>query len=57
MAERFSDPLFEKVGEMSIAGYCMWMEFFEMEYKQLPEQEPNTNKLVEYFEAKGGHML
>ena len=57
MAERFSDPLFEKVGNLSIAGYCMWMEYFDMESSQEPETETQTNKLVEYFAAKGGHML
>ena len=57
MAERFSDPLFEKVGKLSIVGYCMWMEYFDMESAPETELEMQTNKLVEYFAAKGGYML
>ena len=57
MAERFSDPLFEKVGELSIMGWIAWMEYFEMESSQEPKTESETNKLVEYFASKGGHML
>jgi hypothetical protein len=57
MAERFSDPLFEKVGELSIVGWIAWMEYFEMESVPETENETQTNKLVEYFASKGGHML
>lgn len=55
MAERFSDPLFEKVGNLSIKGYCMWMEYFGMETK--PEPQSQTNELIKYFESKGGHVF
>lgn len=57
MAERFSDPLFEKVGKMSVEGWVMWMEYFDMESSQEHEQETQINKLVEHFASKGGHML
>lgn len=57
MAERFSDPLFEKVGELSIMGWVAWMEYFSMESAPEPVNETQANKLVEYFTAKGGHML
>lgn len=57
MAERFSDPLFEKVGELSIMGWIAWLEYFEMESVPETENETQTNKLVEYFASKGGHML
>jgi hypothetical protein len=57
MAERFSDPLFERVGKLSVMGWVTWMEYFEMETSQDGTQEMQTNKLVEYFAGKGGHML
>lgn len=55
MAERFSDPLFEKVGELSIAGWVMWLEYFEMD--STPEPQTQTNELIEYFESRGGHVF
>jgi len=55
MAARFSDPLFEKVSRLSIAGYCMWMEYFDMEY--VPEPQSTTNALVDYFESKGAQVF
>lgn len=59
MAERFSDPLFEKVGELSIIGYCIWMEYFEMEEKSSPNTQPEQqrNELIKYFEGRGGHVF
>jgi len=55
MAARFSDPLFEKVSRLSIAGYCMWMEYFDME--DAPEPQSTTNALVDYFESKGAQVF
>lgn len=57
MAERFSDPLFEKVGELSMMGWVAWMEYFGMESAPETENETHADKLVEYFTSKGGHML
>lgn len=60
MAERFSDPLFEKVGNLSIKGWIAWIEFFAMEeessiYARAKEQ--GTNELVKCFESKGGYVF
>ncbi|MHC1600240.1 MAG: hypothetical protein ACXQS5_05410 [Candidatus Methanospirareceae archaeon] len=57
MAERFSDPLFDKVGELSIMGWITWMEYFDMESAPETELETQTNRLVEHFTSKGGYML
>jgi len=55
MAERFADPLFEKVGKLTVEGWIMWMEFFNME--ATPEPEPPTNDMIKYFESKGAHVF
>jgi hypothetical protein len=57
MAERFSDPLFERVGKLSVMGWLNCMEYFEMETSQDGTQDMQTNILVEYFGGNGGHML
>ena len=57
MAERFSDPLFEKVGELSIMGWVAWMEYFNVESVPETENETQADKLVEYFASKGAHVL
>lgn len=55
MAERFSDPLFEKVGNLSIKGWIAWIEFFAM--VAIPEPEPPVNELVKHFESRGAHVF
>ena len=55
MAERFSDPLFEKVSKLSVEGWCMWMEYFETEDPPEPEHHPDG--LIRYFESKGAHVF
>lgn len=55
MAERFADPLFEKVSQLSIQGYCMWHEFFKMESSDEPVHptEDAVGGIIKDFEAKG----
>lgn len=60
MAERFCDPLFEKVGALTITGWAMWMEFFAMECNVQTEaqsRDKQVNDMVSYFESKGGHAI
>ena len=55
MAERFADPLFEKVGKLTVEGWIMWMEFFNME--ATPEPEAPTNDMIKFFESKGAQVF
>ena len=57
MAERFSDPLFEKVGNLSIKGWIAWIEYFDMEATPEPEQEQPANELIKHFESRGAHVF
>jgi len=59
MAERFSDPLFEKVGRLSVKGYCIWLEYFDMEDPHTDTIEPKSavQRIKEEYEARGGYVF
>ena len=57
MAERFADPLFEKIGALSVEGWIRWIEYFDMETESEHVPEKPSNDIAEYFEGRGAKVF